>query len=302
MMWMMIKNTLICSLILLLAACSNSSNIISTSDGADSLETALVNRNWTLNQFQGSDEILQAFTGQSTSQFTIRFSTATESNGESTGIVDGVIVCNSYQGEYSIDKSMLSLSNVFATEIACENAEVPPAALFEGVLFGTSNTSVILLDENQLEITSGANEKLIFTDGDSLGLAQLDGGDLASQCNSTFSEPRFQTIRDQQTLNNLYLNLYQSPCTPEDAPQINFENTTVVFIAHELASSGGFSIEISNARLDAGRLVIDVQKNAPGDNCAVTTALTAPYRIYSIAGLYQNVDFNELATLSPPCN
>lgn len=242
---MFLKHTFVGALILSAVACSNSSTNYSNAIVADGLEPVLIDRNWVLRHFEGDDGNKLALSDESTSEFTIRFSSAIDSGGRIRRTVGGVIVCNGYQGTYGLEASVLSLTDMIATEISCDGAEEQPAQMFERVLFNTNSTAVVFLERDRLEITSGTNEKLIFIDADSLQLKELGGGDLASQCISIFPEPRYQVIRNQQAFDELYGRLVKSPCRLEGPPQVNFAISTVLFVAHEIVSVGGYSIEVN---------------------------------------------------------
>lgn len=299
---MSIKRVIIVAIVLSITACSSSSSTIkSNTTTTDDSEASLVNRDWVLVQFEGSDGTANSITNEFDFEFSIRFSLVEEPDGDIRRAVSGVNVCNTYSGEFSLEQSTLLLSNVAEDDRACERAAESPASLFARVLFTTESAPMFSVDNNLLEISSGSNERLIFTDNAVVDLTEVRSGDLASLGNNIFSKPRYQLFRDQQELNEFYGSLVQCPCTIEGPPQPNFDESTILFVAHEIVGSGGHSIEIVSSRIETNRLVIEIQKQAPGENCIVTDAPTGPYMFYSVVGVYENIDFVEKPTLNAPC-
>lgn len=175
---MQIKNTALSAVILLAAGCSTSSpNNELSATASNDLKTRLASTEWTLSQYENNDGNRIAFNRELGARFTINFTTASDSGSNADGEVSGVIVCNGYSGDYSLEQDVLSTTQTFATEIACELSEEPPAALFERVLFSQNNASVVSFVDGNLELTSGSNETLIFTDALSVEFSLLVSGD-----------------------------------------------------------------------------------------------------------------------------
>lgn len=129
-------------------------------------------------------------------------------------------------------------------------------------------------------------------------------GDLAFTEDLSFNEPRFQVLRSHQELHELYDRALTPDCPEceyEPLPFIDWSVSTVVLVAHEIVSSGGYSIAIDAVTRDNNRLTIDVVKTSPGDNCAVSAAFTGPYQLYKFQGIFENIDFVELTVQSPAC-
>jgi hypothetical protein len=79
-------------------------------------------------------------------------------------------------------------------------------------------------------------------------------------------------------------------------PEVDFDSEVVVLASMGTRNSGGYSIVITSASVVNGQVRIAVQESSPGQNCAVTGALTAPVHIVRVPRLTTTPMFVEQAT------
>ena len=132
---------------------------------------------------------------------------------------------------------------------------------------------------------------------------ELIRGDLAFTEDLTFREPRFQVVRTNENLNNLYFRALVYPCEACDRAglYVDFSLYTVVLVAHEIVGSGGYDINIESVVQENNRIRANVVKTYPGENCATDSALTGPFKLYQIVDIHDVVDFYEESLQDPPC-
>lgn len=212
--------------------------------------------------------------------------------------VQGVNVDAASCGNLSFTEYLLQFDSFYNVISNTFSYESSPTELVLTALAGNSLTfqPCMPIDPNSLDSNC---EPII--DQTAINVTEVRSGDLASLGNTIFSRPRSQVFRNQNELNEFNSSLVQCPCTIEDPPQVNFDESTILFVAHEITGSGGHSIEIVSAEVEGNNLSVEVQKHAPGENCSVDSAPTGPYKFYFVDGVYKNVDFVERPVLSPPC-
>lgn len=212
--------------------------------------------------------------------------------------VQGVSVDAGVCGNLTSSEYLLQFDHFYSVISNTFSYESEPTQLVLTALAGNFLTfqSCMPIDPNSLDSSC---EPII--DQTAINVTEVRIGDLASLGNTIFSRPRYQVFRNKNELDEFYSSLVQCPCTIEGPPQGNFDESTILFVAHEITGSGGHSIEIASVEVEGNNLSVEVQKHAPGLNCGVTDAPTGPYRFYSVDGVYKNIDFVERPVLSPPC-
>lgn len=121
----------------------------------------------------------------------------------------------------------------------------------------------------------------------------------------TSHQHRFQVITTAEELNTLYTeSLTNSSCTEcewDTLEAVDFSTSTVVFVAHEIVGSGGYSIHIDDVYQAGAGFIVDVVKTNPGDSCIATDAFTAPYKLYKLTGNVGNIDVVERVAQDRAC-
>lgn len=67
-----------------------------------------------------------------------------------------------------------------------------------------------------------------------------------------------------------------------DAPKVDFSQFDVYCVFMGMATSGGYSIAISNVANAGNGVLVAIDEQAPGMNCNVITVITSPYHIVKV--------------------
>ena len=130
-----------------------------------SLEERLVGPRWMLSHYVSDAGEMVQVSAEDRSSYTIRFSVSSDDTGIVRRSLGGTNVCNAYGGDYALADGALLLGDVSEDAAACDDAASPVAATFSRVLFDTMSPPMVAFDDDELVLTSGANESLRFTDG-----------------------------------------------------------------------------------------------------------------------------------------
>lgn len=175
-------------------------------------------------------------------------------------------------------------------------SQSPTCAISDGTGFFQGSVDGHISDE-QMCALGNAYGVIGFNcvDGEPVGFSVLRTGSLAGG-DLTFTQPLNQVFRDSQALSTFYSELIETTCigcTLSPLPTVNFDDSIVIFVAHEIVSSGGYSIEISGLKANQETLIVRVLKTSPGSHCAVDAAFTGPYHFYVIDSNFGSVEFLE---------
>ena len=158
----LVKIQLLPILLIALAACSNLPiNTPLGLDKTEGLEPGIVNRVWELSGYQDSDGTTSSFTNERGHKFTINFGFFEISDGRIVRQVSGIEACNTYGGDFILDRNILLLSNVTATVVGCQEKNKQPGILFDRILNASPR---IFLQGKRLQMVSDGKERLLFTD------------------------------------------------------------------------------------------------------------------------------------------
>lgn len=105
---------------------------------------------------------------------------------------------------------------------------------------------------------------------------------LQGSSSATGISENYQILETQNELDDLLETLGTSVDSDPDT-EVDFENNIIVAALLGTKSSGGYSIEISNATIENQVLTITVTKTTPGENCMTTQALNTPYHLILIS-------------------
>jgi len=97
-------------------------------------------------------------------------------------------------------------------------------------------------------------------------------------------ERSFNVIEDEATFAELWENLYSHRDQVPERPEVNFDETYVVFAALGQRPTGGYSVQVTEARYmpDLNEVMIEVTERVPGENCVTTQALTFPFTVATV--------------------
>jgi len=293
------------SAFLLLSACSNSSVPVATTTGdVTNSEISIDEHVWTLSEFQTSDGGVFSHSNQDEFVFNLQFQTSERSAGGMQGRIIGFNACNAFSGDFTLEENRLTVFDVAQDGAFCERFQENPAGLFQQLLSNDDSRTTLFQVENQLEVLTDNNEKLVFTVQDTVAFSELRNGDLAFTEDLTFDQPRFQLLRSQASLNDLYVNALTQSCSGCLQPlleEIDFETRSVILVAHEIVISGGFDVFINSASRSEDHVTVEVIKTSPGEACPVDDAFTGPFRLYILDGVFNTLNIIERNLPNEPC-
>lgn len=86
-------------------------------------------------------------------------------------------------------------------------------------------------------------------------------------------------IEDQQSWQDLWERMHEGRIPQPELPPVDFGEAVVVAFFMGEKSSGGYGIELAEARLQGELLKLDLIYREPSSNCAATMAMTQPFLI-----------------------
>ena len=275
----------------------------------DDPDVALLERTvWLLASRRTADGLVVPTEGD-LSRISLDFSPADE---EEFGVaqITGSLECNGYSRDYELSDSMLEVGTAGVTDGECDGSTASPAAPFFVDMFLLGSRFAISTADGELTIDSDDGRRLTFIaenaqEFERVPFEELATGDLVDVGNQVFDQPRFQVLRDQESLDSLYYGLppCAGPCEPFPLPAVDFTNSIVVFVAHEIETFTGVGIEVADVRLTerSDAVTVAILRTEPGDGCDVDTASSGPFAFYEIKTRVEPVYFYERTEAGPAC-
>ena len=156
---------------LFVIGCSSSNNTTTMTDAnsnvaepSENIELLLVDRDWELTSFASTDGIEQTHSNEDGFSFALRFTKLDDLDGNVIRSIRGAIVCNDFDASYTLENSILNTSRMLTTAADCEGNRDVPLSLFQRILFNDEGGAMLTVRSNVLEVVSGSNEKLVFTE------------------------------------------------------------------------------------------------------------------------------------------
>lgn len=107
-----------------------------------------------------------------------------------------------------------------------------------------------------------------------------------------FKEEDYLVIDNQDDFEAFWEALHEGRSPTPSLPAVDFAQETVVAAFFGTKPSGGYTIEVTGISSDDGRLHMQVEKTAPGDNCITTQALTSPYHVIKVPATSAAFEFD----------
>lgn len=150
-----------------LAACSGSERTSDSRPAAgltSSLEVRVADIEWVLSRYQtGSGDVVAVGEEADDSSYTIELSYDARVPGRSSRTAAGMIACNSYVGDYTLEDNVLTLFGVGIDDAFCGPSDNSDTAnFFRKLLFEPGSSLMLSVDEEGLTMQSGNNEHLMF--------------------------------------------------------------------------------------------------------------------------------------------
>jgi hypothetical protein len=106
-------------------------------------------------------------------------------------------------------------------------------------------------------------------------------------------ERKLSVVENQADWIKLWTEIHQNQFPLPELPEINFKENIVVSAVMGIKNSGGYSIEIKNVVTEKDTLIVKITEISPGQECAVTLALTNPYHLVKVpkTGSFREVSY-----------
>ena len=104
--------------------------------------------------------------------------------------------------------------------------------------------------------------------------------------------PKEEVVKTEAEWVTLWNQMSANVTPKPKVPEINFSKKMVIGVFMGTRSTGGYRTEITKITESADRLTVHVKETSPGQNCAVTMAITNPYHVVSTANSVKQVDFS----------
>lgn len=102
-------------------------------------------------------------------------------------------------------------------------------------------------------------------------------------------------IRAQEAYASFWSRLHADRASTPSRPEVDFDQRVVVALVLGERRSGGYTTRVAEALASENGEEIQVQytETVPGDGCAVTTALTAPYALVAVEAQTEEFTFTK---------
>jgi hypothetical protein len=114
--------------------------------------------------------------------------------------------------------------------------------------------------------------------------------------NSGIEKPMRTIITKQEDFVQIWESIYANQQAKPKLPYVDFSKEIVVVLALGIKPSGGYAIRALEVIYAGNTIDITVASSSPGDNCAVTAALTSPVELIRMNVPTKPVRFVERTT------
>lgn len=113
---------------------------------------------------------------------------------------------------------------------------------------------------------------------------QIDANNFEEGTHGFLTDRSFDVIQDEGAFADLWEDLFSHRDTVPERPEIDFDETYVVFASLGQRPTGGYAIEVTNARYmpDQNEVMVEVTERVPSDDCSAIQALTFPYTVAAV--------------------
>ena len=109
---------------------------------------------------------------------------------------------------------------------------------------------------------------------------------IASENYSGVTKKKNIIISNQKDFEKIWAECYSIKIPQPKAPQINFEEESVLIAFAGEFSTGGYKVELANINKKRRSMNVDVINTAPGADCNVTSAMTQPFHMIKMKKKY----------------
>lgn len=119
----------------------------------------------------------------------------------------------------------------------------------------------------------------IVVEGDEVTAETIEQGE-----HGFMTERNFDVIRDEAEFATLWQNLYSHRDELPERPEVDFDETYVVFAALGERPTGGYTVQVTDARYmtEQNEVMVEVTERTPAANCTVIQVLTFPFTLATV--------------------
>lgn len=101
---------------------------------------------------------------------------------------------------------------------------------------------------------------------------------------SFLMERSFDVIQDEAAFAELWEDLFSYRDEAPERPEIDFDETYVVFASLGQRPTGGYAVAVTEARYmpDQNEVMVEVTERVPSETCAAIQVLTYPYTVATV--------------------
>jgi hypothetical protein len=131
-----------------------------------------------------------------------------------------------------------------------------------------------------------------------ISVVRLRSEPYSFEYSSGLDAPARVVVRDLQTWQSLWAQIYRRHGAAPPLPTIDFSREMIIVAALGSRASGGYGIIIDGASWQGSGIAVTVRSISPGPRCGVTAALTQPVDIARMPRRDGEVRFVERAEVS----
>jgi len=113
---------------------------------------------------------------------------------------------------------------------------------------------------------------------------QIDANNFEQGTHGFLTDRTFDVIQDEAAFAELWEDLFSHRDEVPERPEINFDETHVVFASLGQRPTGGYAVAITEARYmpDQDEIMVEVTERVPSEDCAAIQILTFPYTVATV--------------------
>lgn len=128
---------------------------------------------------------------------------------------------------------------------------------------------------------------------DALFAQEIDFEVVLEQSNSNIYEKDIREIHSYESLQELYTTIYSTQSPKKEAPFIDFDSKTIVFLNLGQQNTSGYSIRVQSVQKKDNKLVVNYETISPKPYDMVSSVLTTPFQLVMLHGKAETIVFEE---------
>lgn len=129
-----------------------------------------------------------------------------------------------------------------------------------------------------------------------------DSGRDVEGTNSSIQGKRLLVIRDADEFSEFWADHSATLAPIPVEPDVDFETSMIIAAYAGERETGGYTITIEDIRENDEFMIVEIEIETPGDNCATTQALTQPHHVVVLDDSDKPVQFSETTVEAQACS